>query len=86
MKTCRNCNTEKSYDKFNKRAELADGHTNFCKECIKVKRQAAQGDRNGDMPTDSKKLVYVQALRRMQDYCGISDTTTEKLMERVVNL
>jgi len=35
MKKCLNCNTEKEITNFYKHNKMADGHLNFCKDCVK---------------------------------------------------
>lgn len=47
MKRCRGCGEEKSLEDFYRHPEMADGHLNYCKPCVKT-RVAEHRDRNRD--------------------------------------
>lgn len=37
MKTCRGCSLQKTMGSFYCHSKMADGHLNFCKECVKTR-------------------------------------------------
>lgn len=83
-KSCSMCKQTKPLTEFNKRAEAPDGHTPSCKLCIKARRKGMSGGSEiSNLTEEQKKLIYIGAIQRMQDYGLVSSKTTEEMLERV---
>jgi hypothetical protein len=67
MKKCKRCGIEKSLDEYYVHKEMADGHLNVCKECVK-KRVKGYGDkydkRRRNTPKRKKWLYEFQKKMR----------------------
>lgn len=83
-KSCSMCKQTKLLTEFNKRAESPDGRTPSCKLCIKARRKGYSGNaETAALTEEQKKLIYMGAILRMQDYGLVSSKTTEEMLDRV---
>jgi len=89
QKTCRSCGETKLFAEFNKRAESADGHTPWCKNCVAIKRKGASHGITGsrtEVPEEHKQSVYLGAILRMKNSGLVSDRTAREMATRVGDL
>lgn len=70
-KLCTKCNQSKSLSEFNKHKQMADGHLNHCKQCIK-ERKSEYYKRSKDKIQATNKSNYeankVERLSKMKSY------------------
>lgn len=83
-KSCSMCKQTKPFTAFSKRAESPDGHTPSCKSCISARRKGySEASEISALTEEQKKLIYMGAITRMQDYGLASTRTIEKMRNRV---
>ena len=76
MKICRRCGENKSVDDYYKHDQMADGHLNICKECIKksanehrqknIYKIRAYDVARGKLPARKKKRSEIASKRRRE--------------------
>lgn len=66
-KTCRKCGAEKNLEEFYRHAQMADGHLNICKDCVKervLEHRAANLERIQAYDRERGQLTHRKAANR----------------------